>query len=128
MLTLTRISKTGPLFNGLAKKAARDFTREASLEIAKEGQSMWIAQLNRSMKHPTGYYTSNIMINRAGNSNTVHDNDVIYGAWLEGTGSRNFPVTRFKGYHSMRKVRQKLDSKAPRIAERVLRRYLPRMN
>jgi hypothetical protein len=126
VLILTRVSKTGPLFNGLAKKAARDFTREASLEIAKEGQSMWIAQLNRSMKNPTGYYTSQIQINRAGNSNTVHDNDVIYGPWLEGTGSRN-RTTRFKGYHSMRKVNQKLDRKASRIAERVLRRYLPRM-
>lgn len=127
MLILTRVSKTGPLFNGLAKRAAREFTREASLAIAQEGQSMWIAQLNKSMKNPTGYYTSNIMINRAGNSNTVHDNDVIYGPWLEGTGSRN-RTTRFKGYHSMRKVNQRLDRKASTIAERVLRRYLPRMN
>ena len=126
MLILTRVSKTGPLFNGLAKRAARDFTREASLEIAKQGQQMWVSQLNRSMKNPTGYYVSNIVINRSGNENTVHDSDVIYGPWLEGTGSRN-RTTRFKGYHSMRKVRGRLDRMSPAIAERVLQRYQPRM-
>jgi len=125
-MILTRVSKTGPLFNGMAKTAARAFAREASLEIAKQGQQMWITQLNGSMKNPTGYYTSQIVINRQGNDNTVHDSGVIYGPWLEGTGSRN-RTTRFKGYHSMRKVRIKLDRMSPRIAERVLQKYLPRM-
>lgn len=125
-MLLTSVSKTGPLFNGMAKAAARQFTREASLEIAKEGQSMWISQLNRSMKHPTGYYTSQIKIDRSGTTNKVHDSGVVYGPWLEGTGSRN-RTTRFKGYHSMRKVNAKLDRMSSRIAERVLQRYLPRM-
>ena len=125
-MILTSISKTGPLFNGLAKSAARAFTREASLEIAKEGQRLWIAQLNSSMKEPTGYYTSHILVNRAGQTNTVHDSGVVYGPWLEGTGSRN-RTTRFKGYHAMRKTNAKLDRMSGRIAERVLQRYLPRM-
>ena len=124
---LIRVSKTGPVFNGMAKKAARDFTREASLEIAQQGQQMWITQLDSSIKVNTGYYTSHIQINRAGNDNTVHDSGVIYGPWLEGTGSRN-RTTRFKGYHSMRKVKTRLDRMAPKIAERVLQKYLPRMN
>jgi hypothetical protein len=126
-MILTRISKTGPMFNGMAKAAARQFTREASLEIAKQGQQMWVTTLNRSMKNPTGYYVSQIQINRQGNDNTVHDSGVVYGPWLEGTGSRNSPVTRFKGYHSMRKVRAKLDRMSPAIAERVLQRYIGRM-
>jgi hypothetical protein len=125
---LIRVSKTGPLFNGLAKKAARDFTKEASLAIAEQGQQLWVTQLNSSIRVNTGYYVSNIQINRAGNTNIVHDSGVIYGPWLEGVGSRNAPVTRFKGYFSMRKSRQKLDRQAPRIAERVLKKYLPRMN
>lgn len=124
---LIRVSRTGPLFNGLAKKAARDFTREASLEIATQGQKMWIAQLDSSIKVNTGYYTSQVQVTTAGDLNTVHDGGVIYGPWLEGVGSRNSPVTRFKGYFSMRKTKAKLDRMSPKIAERVLQRYLPRM-
>jgi hypothetical protein len=123
---LIRVSKHGPLFNGMAKQAARAFTREASLEIAKQGQQMWVAQLDSSIRVNTGYYVSNIQINRAGDFNSVHDSGIIYGPWLEGTGSRN-RTTRFKGYHSLRKVRARLDRMSPRIAERVLQRYLPRM-
>lgn len=125
-MILTSISKTGPLFNGMAKAAARQFTREASLEIAKEGQRLWILQLNSSMKNPTGYYTSQIKIDRSGQTNTVHDSGVIYGPWLEGTGSRN-RTTRFKGYKAMRKTNAKLDRMSAKIAERVLQRFLPRM-
>jgi hypothetical protein len=123
---LIRVSKTGPMFNGLAKKAARDFTREASLEIAKEGQRLWLTQLDSSIRVNTGYYTSHIKIDRAGEVNTVTDGGVIYGPWLEGVGSRN-RTTRFKGYFSMRKAKTKLDRQASRIAERVLQKYLPRM-
>jgi hypothetical protein len=126
-MILLRISRTGPVFNGLAKRAARDFARAASLEVAKEGQRLWIVQLDSSIKVNTGYYTSNVQITTAGNNNIVHDSGVVYGPWLEGVGSRNYPVTRFRGYHSMRRAKAKLDRAAPRIAERVLQRFLPRM-
>ena len=124
---LIRVSRSGPVFNGMARQAAKAFTRDVSLEIAQQGQQMWVAGLDRSIKVNTGYYVSNIKITRQGDLNIVHDGGIVYGPWLEGTGSRNSPVTRFKGYHEMRKARNKLDRATPRIAERVLQKYLPRM-
>ena len=41
--------------------------------------------------------------------------------------SRNAPVTRFKGYSTFRRVGQRVDRRAKYIAERVLPRYLRRM-
>jgi hypothetical protein len=52
----------------------------------------------------------------------VHDDGVIYGPWLEGTGSRNAPVTRFPGYGSFRRASQQLDREIGGIADRILTR------
>ncbi len=52
----------------------------------------------------------------------VHDSDIVYGPWLEGVGSRNFPVTRFKGYSTFRKVAQQIDRKAPQMLTTETRR------
>jgi hypothetical protein len=57
----------------------------------------------------------------------VTDSGVIYGPWLEGTGSRN-RTTRFKGYATFRKAAQELDRRAFRIAAAMLDRYVRRMN
>jgi len=39
----------------------------------------------------------------------LDDSKVVYGPWLEGTGSRN-TATRFKGYSSFRRTEQHLQS------------------
>ncbi|MGV9803926.1 hypothetical protein ACWDTP_38425, partial [Mycobacterium sp. NPDC003449] len=57
----------------------------------------------------------------------VNDGGVVYGPWLEGTGSRNAPVTRFRGYATFRRVKAMIDRRAPGIAQRLLRRYIGRM-
>ncbi len=54
----------------------------------------------------------------------VHDSGIIYGPWLEGVGSRNFPVTRFKGYSMFRKVAQQIDRKAPQMLTQKTRRMV----
>jgi hypothetical protein len=43
------------------------------------------------LQHPTGYYQSKITVERAGTGYRVTDQGVVYGPWLEGTGSRNAP-------------------------------------
>ena len=59
---------------------------------------------------------------------SVNDAGIIYGWWLEGIGSRNFPVTRFRGYFSFKRAAATLRVQAPKIAERLLRqRYLERL-
>lgn len=127
------IDAKGPLWNGMAERAKDDFLRETVWEIAKEGRGDLGVQFIRVFREPTGYYESQVEAVRpvmdAGSPVArVHDNSVIYGWWLEGIGSRNYPVTRFRGYHSFRIVAQELQRKAVSIAQRVLqRRFLQRM-
>jgi len=121
------INRKGPLFNGEAKRALDDFMDKAEDEIAQQAVNDIHLRLGAVLKHPTGYYESQIRTDRQADSNLVNDNDVIYGPWLEGIGSRN-KTTRFKGYATFRKVTQNLDRKAGAIAQRVLPHYLGRMN
>lgn len=78
------------------------------------------------LKNPTGHLASRVSIERRTRSEfVVTDGGVIYGPWIEGTGSRN-STTRFKGYHTYREVAQRLEADAQDIAEEVIRRELPR--
>jgi hypothetical protein len=55
----------------------------------------------------------------------------VYGPWLEGVGSRNFPVTRFRGYHAFRVAAQELKHVyVPSRSETLLHNggYLEEMN
>lgn len=121
------VSKHGPLFDGRAAKAVRDFCDAAEEEIAQEGVSLVRAQLGRVLQHPTGYYESQVQADRASGDWRVTDGDVIYGPWLEGVGSRN-QTTRFKGYMTFRKTAKRIDRLAKGTAERILPRYIERMN
>lgn len=123
----TRVRTRGPIFDGRAARAVTGFIRDAKEEIAQDLYSEVMTNLNANIKHPTPYYETQITTDPDGNDYVVHDRGIVYGPWLEGTGSRNFPVTRFKGYHSFRNAAAVVDRSAKAVAERVLRRWLPRM-
>lgn len=77
--------------------------------------------------HP-GLYESDIHTDRStADVNLVHDTPVVYGPWLEGLGSRN-QTTRFKGYHTFRKMAQMLNLEAEAIAEDVIQIYIRELN
>ena len=61
-----------------------------------------------------GNYARNVHGARKGLLGKLTDGNVLYGPWLEGTGSRN-QTTRFKGYASFRRTGQWLEKEAPRI-------------
>lgn len=117
----------GPLFDGSIDVNLAAFMDEANQEVAYEGQQD-VRSLGMSQyQHPTGYYKSRVLADRvSAEMSRVHDSMVVYGPWLEGVGSRN-ATTRFKGYRTWRLTRQTLEGKAPRIAARVLKRYMPRL-
>jgi hypothetical protein len=121
------ITVRGPVFDGRALVALDDFTEAAVDDVAETGFRDIHFTLTRVLKHPTGYYQSHIRDRALGASHVLYDDRVIYGHWLEGTGSRNTPVTKFEGYFTFRRVAQHLQKKAPAIAKRVLQRYLGRM-
>jgi hypothetical protein len=116
----------GPIFDGRARLAARDFTKESQHEIAERGADMIRSQLDHVLRHQTGRYRRSIDVVQ-GSRDEVTDSGIVYGPWLEGVGSRN-QTTRFKGYATFRKIGQRLERESGSIAERVLPPYLRRMN
>lgn len=121
------VNVSGPIFDGRADAAVSDFLEEAKDDIGQQAHADVMRLLNANIKHPTPYYETQITTERRGSNVVVHDRGIIYGHWLEGTGSRNAPVTRFPGYHSFRDATELVLAEAKTLAERVLRRYLRRM-
>lgn len=121
------VNTSGPIFNGQAALAVKAYAEQAAREVAQEGQREVRSRLGTVLQHPTGRYQSGVRVESSGSSMyEVNDSGIIYGPWLEGTGSRN-RTTRFKGYASFRIARQQLGARADGIAERVLPPYLGRM-
>lgn len=116
----------GPLFNGRAAVAVRAFCSAAEEDIAEEGLRLVRSELSDVLQHPTGRYQSRLHVEQRSGDSIVTDGGVVYGPWLEGTGSRN-RTTRFKGYMTFRRMRQRLQGRAAPIAERTLPRFLRRM-
>lgn len=121
------INVSGPLFDGRASQAARDFTEKVKEDVASQGYADVMTNLNSSIRHPTPYYETQVTTTRHGDAIVVNDRGIIYGPWLEGVGSRN-KTTRFKGYFSFRRATQQLRKQVKGLADRLLReKYLRRM-
>ncbi|NUO42424.1 MAG: hypothetical protein HOV82_10330 [Streptomyces sp.] len=118
---------SGPWASGRAGRALHDYSDDVEYQVAREGERLVHQRLRQVLRHPTGYYQSKISVDRtSGGRYMVHDQRIVYGPWLEGTGSRNSPVTRFPGYFTFRRTKPLLDRKAPQIARELLARYRSR--
>jgi hypothetical protein len=116
----------GNLFSGSQRdRAMREYTDAVERAGAERAEQLVSERLERVLRNPTGYYQSQIGVRRDGGDWRVDDNNVIYGPWLEGTGSRN-RTTRFKGYATFRHVTQIMERQIQRIGERILPRFLSR--
>lgn len=113
----------GPLFDGRLYRAIGVGADESEREIAEDGVTQVRLQLAGVLKHPTGFYASQIQTTRAFTGSAVTDGGVVYGPWLDGSGSRN-RTTKFKGYNHWRRATDALDRSAPRIVERILDRKI----
>ena len=118
-----RMARKGPLFTGRTAAALTAYSDQVAYRIAEYGEQQVQQRLAQVLQHPTGYYQSRVTVDRAGAGYRLSDGGVIYGPWLEGTGSRNSPVTRFAGYATFRRTRALVDRKAPQIAQELLARY-----
>lgn len=122
------VTVSGPLFDGRAARELAAYADEAREQIAEFGEERVLNLMGLAFRNPTGYYESNVRTERvSADVSRVHDSGVVYGPWLEGVGSRNFPVTRFKGYEHWRRTKALVALRAPEIAQRLLERYLPRV-
>lgn len=91
------------------------------------GVYLSVAEAGRG-KASTGHYRRNVHGEMRGSLlGRLHDSNVIYGSWLEGTSSRN-QTTRFKGYSSFRRTHQWLEGQKERVVQAHVGRWLRRMN
>lgn len=126
------MSLHGPLAEGRGEEIVDGYVRDAVWAVASQGLANVNTVLNASIQQPTPYYETQTTLNwgaySGGASVIVHDRGIIYGPWLEGIGSRNFPKTSFRGYHAFEKGTIALNGgQAVRVAESVLPRYLARL-
>lgn len=120
------VTTSGPLFNGEADRLLDGMCDAIETDVGQAGVDLVRARLGEVLQHPTGYYESHITTRPDGGDIDITDSGVVYGPWLEGTGSRN-RTTRFKGYRTFRLTAQALDRRAEGIAERVAEPYVRRM-
>lgn len=129
------VNFNGPLFDAyerdIATERARQDTEDAIQDAAYErvkalGQSRF-RYVDKSNHHVPGKWLHSIRKTYEGDYPAV-DTGIIYGYWLEGVGSRNFPKTRFKGYRMWRKATQQIQAEAEKIAQPHIDRAVARLN
>lgn len=114
----------GDISDGKMQQDAKDYEHDVAKAIADEAHDIWVRNLVSSIRHPTPYYWTRIDTRELSPTRyRIHDHGIVYGPWLEGTGSRNAPVTVFPGYHALRRAQEEIAGKRGSIARRILRRY-----
>jgi hypothetical protein len=124
---MIEVETSGPLFDGDPDKILDDFVADAVLHVAQQGLAEWHTLLDSSLQHPTGHYESQLMVDvLAPDIAVVDDDQMIYGPWLEGTGSRN-ATTQFKGYAAARRAAQALEARVPQVLAPDVARLIRRL-
>jgi hypothetical protein len=108
------VTLTGPMLEGRASLILDNYMRANMNLIATLAVDAVQQELDVVLQNPTGFYRKQIRSvvrhnRRATHDVVVDDSGVVYGPWLAGTGSRNSPVTRFKGYTHWRKAAQRIE-------------------
>lgn len=123
---MATVTLSGPMFDGRAIQQLDKASNEIARRTAVLGASMIRTELNAVLRKQTPYYRLQNEARADPPGWEIWDKGVIYGPWLEGTGSRN-RTTRFKGYATYRRMTQRIDARAGVIAEYTLREFLPGM-
>lgn len=123
------VTASGPLFDGRADAAGRDFTKDLREELALGHGIILVREMQRVFKHPTPVYWDTItVVHRSANTDVVTDQGKrIYNYWLAGRGSRNFPVTVFRGYRHWEISERRTNARFWPLVNQKIHRYLARM-
>lgn len=116
----------GPLFDGRAQRAAKDYCDAAEEAVAKAGVEA-VQSATSVFRNETGAYSGSIRAERRGDNSVITDGGSRYGPWLAGTSARN-ARSSFGGYDHWEQATQQLQREADAVAERVLPPFLARMN
>lgn len=121
------VHTSGPVFDGRAAHLTQEAAEESNRRIAQQGAFTVRQMLDRVLKRQTPYYRLQVEAHQDPPGWAIDDGGVVYGPWLEGVGSRNFPVTAFKGYATFRRAVQIIQGRAKDTAEHVFGLYVGRM-
>ena len=113
---------SGPFFTGQTEAALPRIVQEIQDQVAAQASADVHMLMNRFFRYPTPYYETQVTVQRVSDSTIVHDRGIVYGPWLEGTGSRN-ATSRFKGYNHWRMATQQATARVPDLAATVLRQH-----
>lgn len=123
------VHASGPIAEGRATAILDDYTEAAVNELAAVAFGRTSEVLNERIQYPTPYYETQTTNEKVGATERVlHDRGIIYGPWLEGVGSRNYPVTSFKGYKAFTAGYLEVSFTADQHLDRALVDFLARLN
>lgn len=92
---------SGPFFSANMDNIADAYIAKIERKVADEAERHVTDLMRKFFKHPTPYYWLHVLAKPRADYHVVTDGGIVYGPWLEGTGSRN-RTTRFKGYRHFR--------------------------
>lgn len=123
------MSVQGGLFDGGWESGLDELTVDIVGAVSDTVLDTWRSNLDENIRVNTGRYVSTTRVTRVSDTAAqINDGTSVYGPWLEGQGSRNAPVTRFKGYHSAEEAAEKVNAKADEVAAPVVARFVEVMN
>lgn len=118
----------GPIGDGRATEATREWSRRVSQELGEEGVRQLRAFPMDKSGRSHGNFRRTLAVMRKSPAEVripgVQERGIVWASWLEGTSERN-RSTGFKGYRLFRKARKALDEKAPEIGQKALDELLP---
>lgn len=127
------VTLSGPFFDERRDQIMHRMTTDIRHAVADRAFDTWTTLMDYSFQHPTGVYQSFAHVVDDDPDTLVNDgwgvtNQLPYGPWLEGVGSRNSPVTRFPGYFSLREAYVTTDRMVPDIAQPYVDAGMEAMN
>jgi hypothetical protein len=131
-MATTKITLTGPMFDGQAAVAARDFTNALAQEIAEIGRD-WIRldteRMDKSGRGGTGAAASGVKLTGTAPDLLISggvSTGVYAWPWLEGTSRRN-QSTGFRGYGTFRRTRLRMRTQVTPYARAQMAAFIERM-
>lgn len=112
----------------LMEETRRKVESTVSAETAREVALLGLKSFRYESSPPTWKWRAHVHSLVRADYHVATDSGIIYGHWLEGTGSRN-RTTRFKGYFLWRRTFQKMErTQALAIAQPIVDRAVRALN
>lgn len=116
------IKINGAIFDDRAHGIVEDIIDEFRFELSNEAWR-YMVDSTKVFKKPTGYYKSQIKIQRQGlDTDLITDSEVVYGPWLEYGGGK------FAGYQLWKKAFLWAEESSDKMATKYNKKIVERLS